>query len=302
VFFAFSRRWRDLARAFHPVGILAFLAIAAPWFAAVMLRESHSASVFWKEIAVATGGGTHGDKDFLFKVFFYPIYLLRDFEPWCVFLLPAIAAACRRLRVCLMDSSGSGEGKFLGFALAWAGGILLQLQLIGNKQPHYFLPAFPALAFLVAWWLESPAPPFRPFPALWRRRAFLGLAAPMLIAAPLLAFLGESLEGSGKGCREFARAAKAAIGSSEVYLLGESMPAMNFYLERVIPVLGGGSGAAGAIDDLLARKQYFHVMVVKTREGGLAPARPDLSGDSRFRRIFEAPPGETPLELYRAER
>ncbi len=120
--------------------------LAAPWYVAVTLRDPSFASQFFID---------HHFKRFLTEdyhaspVWFYLPVLLVGGLPWSV-LLPSL------LRFLFSRSPGVGTLRFpaLGFWLLWAGWCVLFFSLSRGKLPPYILPAVPALALLVGWYLD----------------------------------------------------------------------------------------------------------------------------------------------------
>jgi 4-amino-4-deoxy-L-arabinose transferase-like glycosyltransferase len=130
-----SRRWRLLAEMRLPTGIPLFLAVCAPWFVLVSLRNPEFAGFFFIH--------EHFQR-FLTKVhgryeppwFFIPV-LLGGMFPW-TFFLPETVSTIRK--------AWSREKLFL---LLWIGVILLFFSMSSSKLIPYILPVFPALALLV---------------------------------------------------------------------------------------------------------------------------------------------------------
>jgi 4-amino-4-deoxy-L-arabinose transferase-like glycosyltransferase len=80
-------------------------------------------------------------------VYYYLPNLLLDLLPWSIALPAALAAAWRRRA----DPARR-------FGLVWAAVMLLFLTASAGKSAHYLLPAYPALAVLIAqWWMEPSA-------------------------------------------------------------------------------------------------------------------------------------------------
>jgi 4-amino-4-deoxy-L-arabinose transferase-like glycosyltransferase len=133
-----SRHGRFLVRALKPHwGVPLALAIAAPWFVAI---------VFLDDSFIAEAAGT----DFFAKLIggqeakaappgFYLFLLMGSFAPATLFLIPGLwwAARARRQR----------EAAFL---LAWLVPFWIALELVPTKLPHYVLPLYPALALILA--------------------------------------------------------------------------------------------------------------------------------------------------------
>lgn len=130
-----TRRWRLFSEMRLTTGIALFLAVCAPWFVLVSLRNPEFARFFFIH--------EHFER-FLTKVhgryeppwFFIPV-LLGGIFPWTLFLPETI----RNLR-----KEWSREKLFL---LLWIGVILLFFSVSSSKLIPYILPVFPALALLV---------------------------------------------------------------------------------------------------------------------------------------------------------
>ncbi len=112
--------------------------------------------------------------------FYYLLLLPIGFFPWIV-ALPASA-----WRLWVSPESRSARA----FLVAWAVAPLLMFSFLKTKLPHYALPAFPALAIIVAWGLDEA---LRNRRKLWRHwtgkfGAALLLLAGLGLAASLIAF------------------------------------------------------------------------------------------------------------------
>jgi 4-amino-4-deoxy-L-arabinose transferase-like glycosyltransferase len=130
-----TRRWRLLREMRLATGICLFLAVCAPWFVLVSLRNPEFPQFFFIH--------EHFDR-FLTKVhgryeppwFFIPV-LLGGMVPW-TFFLPATVS----------DAWKKRDSKRL-FLLLWAGVIFAFFSLSSSKLIPYILPVFPAMALLV---------------------------------------------------------------------------------------------------------------------------------------------------------
>ena len=134
-----ARDWA-LWRRLHIVsGTLLLLALTAPWFVVVSLRNPEFAQFFfihehWQRYtsSVHQRGA---------PAWYFVPQLLAGFAPW-LGLLPRMAAALR-------EEPGAGF-RPLWFCAAWAASIFVFFSLSGSKLPGYILPMFPALALLAA--------------------------------------------------------------------------------------------------------------------------------------------------------
>ena len=127
-------RWRQ--------GPALFLLIAAPWYVAIgfvthgdFFREALGSQVIHR---VTTGMEQHGG-------FFgyYPATTLLTFYPWSALLPAALLAGWVKRK----------SDPTLGFLLGWALGPMILLECVRTKLVHYYLPAYPACALLIAWTL-----------------------------------------------------------------------------------------------------------------------------------------------------
>jgi 4-amino-4-deoxy-L-arabinose transferase-like glycosyltransferase len=182
-FAAFTRDLRPLRLALHPLALVAFLAVAAPWYGAILADQGrHFVDVFLLNHNVARFTSTVHNHPGPF-VYYLPV-LLAGFFPWSAFLLPALAGTKpRRERLDL-------------FLVLWLALPLAFFSLAGSKLPGYVLPCLAPLALL----LGRAASRFaahedEDLPAWAGRRvtAFvgLGLAALLALAPIALARSGE---------------------------------------------------------------------------------------------------------------
>jgi 4-amino-4-deoxy-L-arabinose transferase-like glycosyltransferase len=146
-----------------PWGLLGFLALTAPWFVAVSIT-SHGEFLRFavgKQILprVASDMEAHGGFPG-----YYPVVATLVFFPWSALVPPAILDGWRDRKL----------NPDLSFLLGWAIAPLVVFECFQTKLIHYYLPAFPALALLVARLvrsLETEGTPLRQ-----RRLGRLGLA------------------------------------------------------------------------------------------------------------------------------
>ncbi len=139
LFLVICRRWPLLKEMRLPTGLLLFLAVAAPWFVVVSLRNPEFAQFFFIH--------EHFQR-FLSKVhgryqpawFFIPILLL-TMLPWSFFVPQALIRAWRERK--------EKGGDLLVYLIVWAGFIFLFFSKSNSKLIPYILPVFAPLALLV---------------------------------------------------------------------------------------------------------------------------------------------------------
>jgi 4-amino-4-deoxy-L-arabinose transferase-like glycosyltransferase len=171
-------------------GLLVILAVAAPWYVLVYLREgfffilvffvNHNLARFFTTIH-------HHTKPFYF---FLPVVLI-GLIPWTFFLL-----LCRRSRAPFWrrfreDPRADG----LLFFASWLALPFLFFSLSTAKLPGYVLPLFPALAVMAAWSLEGAFTPCRDWrPFAWGAAA---LAVVLAVGGPVFFHIRFHLVGLG---------------------------------------------------------------------------------------------------------
>jgi 4-amino-4-deoxy-L-arabinose transferase-like glycosyltransferase len=136
-------------------GFMAFLAVAAPWYAIVTL-ETRGA---WIKQFI----GTENVGRFLTPmeqhkgpIFYHLISVTVLFAPWSVFLVPTLWYGAKEARIqTLPDESSAGDPRracrFLG---CWALVYLVFFSLAATKLPNYVFGIYPALAILTGRFLE----------------------------------------------------------------------------------------------------------------------------------------------------
>ena len=130
------RRWSACRTLLSPIGVLAFLVIALPWYVAIWRDQGrHFVDVFLLD---------HNLQRFTSTIhrhpgppWYYLPLLLGGLFPWSGLLLPGLARlAPRRVPADL-------------FVALWAGVPLLFFSLAGSKLPGYILPCLPPLAVAI---------------------------------------------------------------------------------------------------------------------------------------------------------
>jgi 4-amino-4-deoxy-L-arabinose transferase-like glycosyltransferase len=134
--------WPALAwkRLYWKSGLLGFAFLTLPWYLLISIASGGEFLRFavGRQIAarVASDMEAHGGFPG-----YYPVISTLVFYPWSALLPAAAAGAWIRRR---------SDSRF-GFLLGWAIGPLLLLECFRTKLIHYYLPAFPACALLIAW-------------------------------------------------------------------------------------------------------------------------------------------------------
>ncbi|TVQ52171.1 MAG: phospholipid carrier-dependent glycosyltransferase [Rhodobacteraceae bacterium] len=133
-----ARSWAPVRAARPAQGLAVALAVAAPWLIAITIA---SGGGFWAEsvgrdlLAKAVAGQeSHGAPPG-----YHTLFALATFWPWAVLLPVAAPLVWRRRRE-----------PAVALLLGWAAATFLVFELTPTKLPHYVLPAFPALALLLA--------------------------------------------------------------------------------------------------------------------------------------------------------
>jgi 4-amino-4-deoxy-L-arabinose transferase-like glycosyltransferase len=165
-----ERDWR-LWRRLHLVsGTLIFLAIAAPWFVVVSLRNPEFFGFFFIHEHFTRFLTSEHRREGAWW-YFIPIVLV-GILPW----LTVLAWTARRMWT---GARAAPNGfNWQRFAIVWSAFIFVFFSASGSKLPSYILPIFPALALLVAWQLVHVPD-----------RLLLRLSAPPVVAMGILTLL-----------------------------------------------------------------------------------------------------------------
>jgi 4-amino-4-deoxy-L-arabinose transferase-like glycosyltransferase len=156
-------QWRNFWRQAKPlIGVPLMLLIAAPWFIAIILadpefvRESAGHDFFKKLISFQeTHGGPPG---------YYLLASLATFAPGSLFMGIALWWGWKQRRE-----------REIALCLLWLIPFWIIVEIVPTKLPHYILPAYPALALIVARAVLAVEEGLLPF-AQWRW-ARIGYAA-----------------------------------------------------------------------------------------------------------------------------
>jgi uncharacterized membrane protein len=120
-------------------GVLIFLAIAAPWYILIIIRNPDYMEYFFlkQNIGSFVSQQSRHPKPF----YYYIPILLGGLFPWSLFLPLAVFRAFRKRRT--ENSDG------LIFALIWFGVVFIFFSMASSKLGTYILPLFPAASLLV---------------------------------------------------------------------------------------------------------------------------------------------------------
>ena len=139
LFLLLTRRWRLLKEMRLATGIPLFLAVAAPWFILVSMRNPEFARFFFiHEHFERFTSTVHGRYQPLW--FFIPI-LIGTMLPWSLFIPTALRRVWRE--------RNTAEGDARLYLVIWAAFIFLFFSKSNSKLVPYILPVFPALALLI---------------------------------------------------------------------------------------------------------------------------------------------------------
>jgi hypothetical protein len=176
----FSRDRAIWKRLHMGIGLLVFFAIAAPWFVLVSLKNPEFARFFFihEHFQRFTSHVHHREGNWYY---FIPLLIL-GITPW-LGVLPQSLWNGRR------DTASGFEPKKV--LLIWSAFIFFFFSISGSKLPGYILPIFPALALLIACYLQD---------ASYKAIAFasglfaLASAAGLLMSARIPKLAGDAFE------------------------------------------------------------------------------------------------------------
>ena len=152
LYLTWTRRWRDYWEKGVPLGgMLLFILLAAPWYAAMFLVHGD---------AYATGAKVHTIGRFLSPmeghngtIFFYLPVLLLGFFPWSALLPVPLYRTLKdwyHLRRARSQLDPTGTSELDLFAALWMVGVFVFFTASSTRLPHYIGPLFPAAALLTA--------------------------------------------------------------------------------------------------------------------------------------------------------
>jgi len=145
LFLIYKRQLRFLKEMQIGWGLLIFLAVSAPWYILVSLRNPEYTEYFFLQQNIGSFLSQHSRHP---RPFYYYIpILLGGLFPWSLFLPLAVLRAFRNRRAAM------GDG--LIFALIWFAVVLVFFSSARSKLGTYLLPLFPAASVLVgALWVD----------------------------------------------------------------------------------------------------------------------------------------------------
>jgi 4-amino-4-deoxy-L-arabinose transferase-like glycosyltransferase len=251
----FSRDWNIWARLHLGKGLLLFFAIAAPWFVLVglanpeqphfffihehfdrfLLKEHHREAAWWIFFALLAAGSV----------------------PWVGVLVQSLLLGAKRER-------GAFQPQIM--LLVWTALIILFFTKSSSKLPGYILPVFPAVALLVANYLD------------------VGTRRSRMLTAALTALLGVALMGFVPFMPRLAKHA------------GEA--AMFQHYQPWVLAAGFVATAGGALAMLYARQMQRDLMVVALALAGFIATQLMLAG---FEPIAQARAGTNLLPAVQRE-
>jgi 4-amino-4-deoxy-L-arabinose transferase-like glycosyltransferase len=160
VFLLITGELRKLAKLRLFSSALIFLTVAAPWHILAAIRNPGEASgpqkgflwfYFWNEQFMRyLNKRIPYDYGKVPLLIFYGLLLLWII-PWCAFLFPAIKEIPRRVRTW---RTGLDERARANLLLGTWAVLIVAFFSFSSRQEYYSLPAVPALALLIAGWLE----------------------------------------------------------------------------------------------------------------------------------------------------
>jgi len=205
--------WR--MRPFTAVGMV--LLVAGPWYLAVGLNTN--GTFLWEFFGVhhfqRFGAAMEGHSG---PVYYYILAVLIGMFPWSIFTVPAALLWIQHLRKRNEDS------RALVFITCWAGVYLVLFSLASTKLPNYVLPAYPALAISLGYFLDNWIRDPQQVRHGWIRVA-LGVLVTVALVAVILLPIGGLCEFGGQSLLDRAGLAKD-VQHDVVWLGLTALPAL----------------------------------------------------------------------------
>ena len=153
VYLLFYRRLRSLRDMMLPIGIIVILLIVLPWYLAIYAQFgwSHIRTFIFNDNLSRYTQPFWGPRR---NVFFFLRFLMGDFFPWSLFLIPLAWLGIRRIWRSRHNKVARNETNQLTSRLSsllviWAVIIILFFSFSRSKEDLYILPVYPAVAALV---------------------------------------------------------------------------------------------------------------------------------------------------------
>jgi 4-amino-4-deoxy-L-arabinose transferase-like glycosyltransferase len=177
-----TRDWKLWTRLHLAKGLLLFFAIATPWFVLVAMRNPEQPHFFFVH--------EHWDRFFLKEHHreqsWYIFFVLT-----AVGIVPWLGVLAQSLRLGARREAGQFRPRLM--LLTWAVFILLFFTKSNSKLPGYILPIFPALALLVANYLEAGSRRSRVLAGVLMSMVGIGLLATVPFMKKLSGHAGEAV-------------------------------------------------------------------------------------------------------------
>ncbi len=170
-----NREWRRLLM-LAPLALIA-LAVALPWY--LLLCDRLGVEVVMHEVLAqnsdrfGSASRGHGGKG----AWYYLTHLPPDLGWWILLLIPALWRGFRH----------QGQDRSWRLLAVWILAPLIFFTLASTRRSVYLLPIFPALALLIAGWLEGAVTPWE---ARWQRWSAQGLAWTLALVGAVLLSTG----------------------------------------------------------------------------------------------------------------
>jgi 4-amino-4-deoxy-L-arabinose transferase-like glycosyltransferase len=168
LFLLWQGQWRRLLDLRFGLGVLTFIAVAAPWYTWVGVETKgewlRGFFLTHNVDRIRTTMENHGGPPY-----YYLLVLLAGFAPWSVFFGPAIFG----VRNDLGRSARFRRRDATRLLLCWILVIVIAFTIVRTKLPNYILPVYPAVALLTAGALDR-----------WRQNRLV--LPPALVAASLV--------------------------------------------------------------------------------------------------------------------
>lgn len=185
-YLAFRKRWKEMAWVLpSPLALVAFAALALPWYAAVLARRPEALDIWTTESfgRMSAEATSHREPS---PFYYFEGHFWGAAAPW-ILLLPAVLIAAWQKR----KAAEFPRGLILAFA--WAGLTLVLFSASSSKRGYYLLPVLPGLALAAGWLLAEFVEGRVGRTAELAVRVPAGILGAVLAASPVLVTLGPRL-------------------------------------------------------------------------------------------------------------